>query len=94
MNGTLVEANNRVRELEGDERREIMKILTEFTNIVRPMVPDIQIPLIVEEISFLICARVGDALSFTFPNLSRIESIFPINWGNTRMSPASAVKAG
>ena len=37
----VVEANNRVRELEGDERHEIMKILTEFTNIVRPMVPDI-----------------------------------------------------
>lgn len=37
----VVEANNRIRELEGDERREIMKILTEFTNIVRPMVPDI-----------------------------------------------------
>ena len=37
----VVEANNRVRELEGDERREIMKILTEFTNIVRPMVADI-----------------------------------------------------
>ncbi|MFR2618819.1 endonuclease MutS2 [Parabacteroides goldsteinii] len=37
----VVEANNRVRELEGDERREIMKILTKFTNIVRPMVPDI-----------------------------------------------------
>lgn len=37
----VVEANNRVRELEGDERREIMKILMEFTNFVRPMVPDI-----------------------------------------------------
>lgn len=37
----VVEANNRVRELEGDERREIMKILTEFTNIIRPMAPDI-----------------------------------------------------
>lgn len=37
----VVEANNRVRELEGDERREIMKILTDFTNIVRPMVPEI-----------------------------------------------------
>lgn len=37
----VVEANNRVRELEGDERREIMKILTEFTNLVRPMAPDI-----------------------------------------------------
>lgn len=37
----VVEANNRIRELEGDERREILKILTEFTNVVRPLVPDI-----------------------------------------------------
>lgn len=37
----VVEANNRIRELEGDERREIMKILTEFTDFVRPLVPDI-----------------------------------------------------
>ena len=37
----VVEANNRIRELEGDERREIMKILTEFTNVIRPIVPDI-----------------------------------------------------
>lgn len=26
----VVEANNRIRELEGDERREIIRILTEF----------------------------------------------------------------
>ena len=32
----VVEANNRLRELEGDERREIMRILVEFTNFVRP----------------------------------------------------------
>lgn len=37
----VVEANNRIRELEGDERREIMKILTDFTDIIRPMAPDI-----------------------------------------------------
>lgn len=37
----VVEANNRIRELEGDERREIMKILTEFTNMIRPLTPDI-----------------------------------------------------
>lgn len=37
----VVEANNRVRELEGDERREIIRILTEFTNILRPQAPDI-----------------------------------------------------
>ncbi|MCC8197000.1 MAG: endonuclease MutS2 [Tannerellaceae bacterium] len=37
----VVEANNRIRELEGDERREIMRILTDFTDTVRPMVPEI-----------------------------------------------------
>ncbi|WP_080904588.1 endonuclease MutS2 [Parabacteroides sp. Marseille-P3160] len=37
----VVEANNRIRELEGEERREILRILTEFTVIIRPLVPDI-----------------------------------------------------
>lgn len=37
----VVEANNRVRELEGDERREIIRILTEFSNILRPSIPEI-----------------------------------------------------
>jgi len=32
----VVEANNRVRELEGEERREVMRILVDFTNFVRP----------------------------------------------------------
>ena len=37
----VVEANNRVRELEGDERREIIRILTEFSNVLRPSIPEI-----------------------------------------------------
>lgn len=37
----VVEANNRIRELEGEERREIIRILIEFSNILRPAVPDI-----------------------------------------------------
>lgn len=37
----VVEANNRIRELEGEERREIIRILTEFTNYVRPYTEDI-----------------------------------------------------
>jgi DNA mismatch repair protein MutS2 len=32
----VVDANNRLRELEGEERREIIRILVEFTNFVRP----------------------------------------------------------
>ena len=37
----VVEANNRIRELEGEERREIIRILMEFSTIVRPQVPAI-----------------------------------------------------
>ncbi|MFR2111750.1 MAG: endonuclease MutS2 [Bacteroides fragilis] len=37
----VVEANNRIRELEGDERREIIRILTEFSNTLRPSIPEI-----------------------------------------------------
>lgn len=34
----VVEANNRIRELESDERHEIKRILLEFTNTIRPEV--------------------------------------------------------
>lgn len=37
----VVEANNRIRELEGDEHREIIRILTEFSNTLRPSIPEI-----------------------------------------------------
>jgi len=37
----VVEANNRIRELESEERREIIRILIDFTNFVRPFLPEI-----------------------------------------------------
>ncbi len=37
----VVEANNRIRELEGEERREIIRILTDFSAVIRPQVPAI-----------------------------------------------------
>ncbi|MBQ2524633.1 MAG: Smr/MutS family protein, partial [Prevotella sp.] len=37
----VVEANNRIRELEASERREIIRILTEITKEIRPHVKDI-----------------------------------------------------
>lgn len=37
----VVEANNRIRELEAEERREIIRILTDFTNTIRPFAKDI-----------------------------------------------------
>ena len=38
----VVEANNKIRELEADERREIQRILLEITNKIRPEVHDIE----------------------------------------------------
>lgn len=37
----VVEANNRIRELEGEERREIIRILTDFSKEIRPHIPAI-----------------------------------------------------
>ena len=36
----VVEANNRIRELEGEERQEIIRILTGIANLIRPEVPN------------------------------------------------------
>ncbi len=53
----VVEANNRIRELEGDERREIIRILSDFSNQLRPFIPDILLSYeFLAEIDF-ICAR-------------------------------------
>lgn len=38
----VVEANNKTRELEAAEKREIIKILTEFTDYIRPELPSIK----------------------------------------------------
>lgn len=37
----VVEANNRIRELEAEERREIIRILVAFSDTVRPAIPEI-----------------------------------------------------
>lgn len=37
----VAEANNRLRELEADERREVVKILIEFTDLIRPHLSDL-----------------------------------------------------
>ncbi len=37
----VVEANNKIRELEADERREVMRILMDITNQIRPDIQDV-----------------------------------------------------
>ncbi|MGN0186640.1 MAG: endonuclease MutS2 [Paludibacteraceae bacterium] len=39
--GAVVEANNRLRELESAEQHEIRRILTQFTDLVRPYYPEL-----------------------------------------------------
>lgn len=37
----IFDTNNEIRELEGEERREIINILKEFTGFIRPAIPDL-----------------------------------------------------
>ncbi|KAA6349549.1 Endonuclease MutS2 [termite gut metagenome] len=76
----VVEANNRIRELEGEERREIVRILTEFSATVRPFIPDIlQSYEFLAEIDF-IRAKSYVALQFNAikPALEREQLL---DWG-------------
>lgn len=50
----VVEANNRIRELEGAERRERIRILQAITDMLRPQVPDLLIrQQLLAEVDFL-----------------------------------------
>ncbi len=50
----VVEANNRIRELEAEERREVVRILVDFTKLVRPYVNEIIYAyLLLAEIDFI-----------------------------------------
>lgn len=50
----VVEANNRIRELEGEERREIIRILTQVASLLRPHIPDLMATqLLLGHIDFL-----------------------------------------
>lgn len=50
----VVEANNRIRELQADEKREIIRILTDLTNQIRPRVPELELSLaFLAEIDFI-----------------------------------------
>ncbi len=72
-----VEANNKLRELELAEKREIVKILTIFTENIRPQVPELMNAYeTLAEIDF-IRAKAVFALQIAaeMPNLSRLPEI-------------------
>ncbi|MCD8288191.1 MAG: endonuclease MutS2, partial [Porphyromonadaceae bacterium] len=75
----VVEANNRIRELEGDERREIVRILTLFTDELRPYLPDIRRSYeFLADIDF-IRAKALFAVEIN-AKLPRFENVRQIEW--------------
>ena len=77
----VVEANNRIRELEGEEKREIIRILTEFSSEIRPYIPDIlQSYEFLAEIDF-IQAKAHFALH-TNSVQPALENKLVIDWGH------------
>ena len=74
----VVEANNRIRELEADERHEIKRILLEFTDTIRPEVNEILYSYeFLADIDFIIAkarfARRTDSLQPTISDKQHID---------------------
>ena len=67
----VVDANNRIRELEGAERRERLRILQEVTTAIRPQVPSIlQSHEMLGDVDFLIAkASLAETLHATRPEV-------------------------
>ncbi len=82
----LVEANNRIRELENEERREIIRILTRFTDYIRPDVAEMAASYaLLAELDFLRAkasfARTIGAIRPRFepkPILDWVKAIHPL----------------
>ena len=82
----VVEANNRVRELEAEERREIIKILKDFAELVRPHVKEIvysynllaNIDLIRAKAIFADTMRATEPRVDSKPHIDWIEARHPL----------------
>lgn len=73
----VVNANNRIRELEGDERREVVRILTEFSDQVRPLVPTLLLSYdFLGEVDFIRAkALLADSMGAIKPSLADTPTI-------------------
>jgi DNA mismatch repair protein MutS2 len=82
----VVEANNRIRELEASERREIIRILTEITKQIRPHVKEIlqsyrflaTIDLIRAKAEFAIQTKGIEPIVENNPHIDWIQAIHPL----------------
>ena len=82
----VVEANNRIRELESDERREIIRILTAFSDELRPLIPDVLLSYeFLAEIDFIRAkALLAEQIAAIKPSLEQtpvidwIQAVHPL----------------
>ena len=82
----VVEANNKVRQLEAEERREIIRILTVFTDEVRPHVSEIlgsygflaQIDLIQAKAEWAELTKAFEPQVNNLPHIDWIHAIHPL----------------
>ena len=82
----VVEANNKVRQLEAEERREVIRILTVFTEEVRPYVSDIlnayqllaQIDLIHAKAEWARLTKAFEPTVGSKPHIDWIHAIHPL----------------
>ena len=73
----VVDANNRIRELEGEERQEIIRILTAIANETRPMLPDIMASFdFMATVDFVRAkAKFAERIEATVPQMSNDGSL-------------------
>ncbi len=76
----VVNANNRIRELEGDEHREVIRILMAFSDELRPLIPELLMSYdFLGEIDFIRAkALLADSIGGTKPAM---EDSRLIDWG-------------
>jgi DNA mismatch repair protein MutS2 len=95
----LVEANNRIRELENEERREIIRILTHFSDGIRPLSADmIESYFFLGEIDFVRAkARFSDEIGAikplmeNGPGMEWVKAVHPLLMLSLRKQNKSVV---
>ena len=94
-----VEANNRIRELEAEEKREIIRILKEFSVVLRPRIDDILYSYDFLAVIDLVRAKALLAARLTafepvinaFPHIDWIQAVHPLLQSSLQKQEKSVV---
>ena len=73
----VIEANNHIRELEAAERREVIRILQEFTNSIRPNLPELAkaVDFLADIELVLAKQRLGNQMNAVVPKFNQCPTI-------------------